>query len=194
LIRLVFLALVVTRLNTPTQEQLHYQLKVWGYYSTQIELYSQLIHRLSPKENGSFLHFLGTAHYSLGNYQQVIAFFEQSLEIFQALNDEFNSDLLLSSLGGAYYALGNYPKAIEYQERWLAITQDDEDATGKGIALGSLGNIYEALGDYFRALDYHRQHLAIAQAMTNLEHEGSALGNIGSVYIVSCRDIKKTYL
>lgn len=35
------------RLNTPTNEELHAQLNTWGYYSEQIDLYSQILGKIS---------------------------------------------------------------------------------------------------------------------------------------------------
>ena len=67
--------LISTRLNTPTQEILHYQLKLWGYYQEQIDLYAQLADRVSPKWNSGIYNCLGATYQALGNYSQAINYF-----------------------------------------------------------------------------------------------------------------------
>lgn len=101
-------ALISTRLNTPTQELAHYQLKLWGHYQEQINLYSRLVGHLNPRWNGMFTNFLGIAHLSQGNTAVAIDHFQQSLQIAREIGDRFDEGSALSSLGGAHFALGNY--------------------------------------------------------------------------------------
>ncbi|NER01138.1 MAG: tetratricopeptide repeat protein, partial [Cyanothece sp. SIO2G6] len=112
-------ALIATELNTPTKECVHYQLKLWGHYQEQMNLYRALVDHLEPKENGMFTSFLGTTYYSQGNIVEAIEYFEKGLAIARTIGDRINEGTALSSLGGAYYSLGDYEQAIAYQEQWL---------------------------------------------------------------------------
>ncbi len=51
--------LIFTPLNTPANEQLHYQLKLWGYPQEQRKLYESLIDHVEPRWSGLFLQFVG---------------------------------------------------------------------------------------------------------------------------------------
>ena len=66
------MALISTKLNTPTHDLIHYQLKLWGHYEEQMVLYSRLVGHLSPKWNGKLMNFMGTVHYSQGNFASAI--------------------------------------------------------------------------------------------------------------------------
>ncbi|MEM9980431.1 MAG: tetratricopeptide repeat protein, partial [Cyanobacteria bacterium P01_D01_bin.2] len=157
-------SLMSTRLNTPTQDPLHYQLKLWGHLPEQMGLYEALIDQVQPKWNGIFLQFLGTNHQAQGNYTTAKHYLERSLSILQTAGDRVEQGRVLSNLGDVHYALGDYTQAIAHQKQWLAIAREARLKHGEGIALGSLGNIYESQGNYAKALDYHQQHLAIALA------------------------------
>jgi tetratricopeptide (TPR) repeat protein len=172
--------LIATQLNTPTQDTLHYQLKLWGYLPEQMGLYEALIDHVEPRWNGRFLQFLGISHQAQGNYPQAKQYLERSLGILQQAGDRIDQGMVLSTLGEVYYALGDYEQAIAHQSAWLAIAREAGLKQGEGIALGSLGNIYESQGHYAAALDYHQQHLAIAREHPDPEMLGAALGNVGS--------------
>lgn len=179
-------SLVSVRPNTPTQEPLHYQLKLWGYSQIRIDLYKALANRIHhrPEDgwNARILQFLGESFYTSGQYQQAKTYYERSLAMFKRVGTPGDVGMLMSALGDVYYAQGQYDKAIEHQAEWLASAQKDSTRFAEGIALGSLGNIYEAKGDYYKAIEYHQRHLAIAQETKDLEMEGAALGNLGSCY------------
>ena len=175
--------LISTQLNTPTNETLHYQLRIWGYFQERTDLYNALAnkvnHRGNENWNARVLQFLGESHYSQGNYAQAKACYESSLALFRNIGTAADVGMLLSAIGELYYALGDYNKAIDYQTQWLEIARKSALVYGEGVALGSLGNIYESKGDYPKAKDYHHQHLEIARQLNDLEMEGSALGNLG---------------
>lgn len=63
------LSLMLHELDTPTQAQLHYQLKLWGYLPEQLELYTALVDQVDPLWQGRLLQFLGAVHQAQGNYE-----------------------------------------------------------------------------------------------------------------------------
>ena len=170
--------IIFTRLNTPINDELHWQLSIWGYYREQIELYNQLVGKLSPKLEGLFRGNLGTAYSALGNYTQAIDYYQQSLTIAREIGDRQGEGSCLGSLGTAYYALdyyalGNYTQAIDYYQQSLTIAREIGDRQGEGNWLGNLGAAYHSLGDYPQAIDYYQQSLAIAREIS--DHYGEAL-------------------
>ena len=107
--------LISTRLATEIDSSLHYNLKVWGYSQDLIKLYEALIDHISPKENGRFLHCLGTCHQILGNISEAKIYLERSLSIAQELGNSIDAGTVLCSLGDVYYVLGDYDQAINHQ-------------------------------------------------------------------------------
>jgi tetratricopeptide (TPR) repeat protein len=115
------LSLMLHKLDTPAQAQLHYQLKLWGYLPEQMKLYKALVDHVEPQWQGRLLQFLGAVSQSQGNYDQAQTYCDRSLEIFQTVGDPVDRGMVLSHLGEICYALGDYAAAIDYQEQWLAI-------------------------------------------------------------------------
>ena len=70
-----------TRLETPTNDELHSQLRLWGYYKEQIKISLRLFRKLNLSIDVICANSLGTAYGSLGQYQRAIDYFQQALEI-----------------------------------------------------------------------------------------------------------------
>ncbi|MGC1527091.1 MAG: tetratricopeptide repeat protein [Phormidesmis sp.] len=176
--------LLCTRPNTPTQEMLHYQLKLWGYNTVRTDLYRALAARTknTPPDgwNARMLQFLGESLFSQNQYSQAAQYYQQSLEMFRAVGEPIDVGLLLGALGDVYYAKGDYDSALSHHQQFLRLAHEANLSFAEGIALGSLGNLYESKGEYALAKDYHQQHLAIARQIQDREMEGAALGNLGS--------------
>ena len=174
--------ILIIEMDTPTQQQLHNQLRTWGYYHQQIDLYNQLLNKLDDNWQCLCLTDLGRAYDSLGNYHQAIEYHQQSLTIAQQIGNRNGEGTVLGNLGNAYYSLGNYHQAIEHYQQSLTIFQQIVARYGEGSALSNLGNAYLRLGDYNQAIDYYQHSLTIFQQIGNRYGEGSALGNLGNAY------------
>ncbi|MGB5770645.1 MAG: tetratricopeptide repeat protein [Crocosphaera sp.] len=129
---------------------------------------------------------LGLAYYSLGEYQQAIQYYQQSLAITteigaaegtrSARNGEASS---YNNLGNAYSSLGEYQQAIQYHQQSLAIKTEIGDRKGEASSYGNLGNVYSSLGQYQQAIQYHQQSLAITTEIGDRQGEGNTWFNLG---------------
>ena len=90
-------SLISTKLNTPTEDPLHYQLKLWGDVPQQMSLYEALIDHVAPKWNGLFLQFLGTCHQAQGQYVPAKQCLDRSLSILQAAGDMVDQGMVQSN-------------------------------------------------------------------------------------------------
>jgi len=70
-------------LDTPTNENLHNQLGVWGYYQERIDLYNRLLYKLNLYWDSICLNGLGNTYDSLGEYVRAIEYHQQDLAIAQ---------------------------------------------------------------------------------------------------------------
>ena len=102
------LTLISVRMNTPTREILHYQLKLWGYVQERTALYQALVGHGSEAWNARVLQFLGESYFSRGNYAEARIAYEQSKTLFWQLGDRQNVGILSGALGDVWYALGDY--------------------------------------------------------------------------------------
>ena len=125
---------------------------------------------------------LGTAYYSLGEYQQAIDFHQQSLEIDRKTGDRHGEAASLGSLGNAYNSIGEYQRAFDYQQQSLRIKRQIGNRHGEATSLIGLGNVYQSLGEYQRAIDYQQQSLAIQQQIGDRYGESDSLINLGNAY------------
>jgi tetratricopeptide (TPR) repeat protein len=175
-----------TRMNTPTQEYLCWQLGTWGYVREQVLLYSQLLDIARKTNNrqgeGAALGNLGVAYYNLGQYERAIDLYQQHLTMAREIGDRQGEGNALGNLGNAYDSLGQYERAIDLYQQHLTMAREIGDRQSEGNALGNLGNAYKNLGQYERAIDFHQQCLTIAREIGDRQGEGNALGNLGNAY------------
>jgi tetratricopeptide (TPR) repeat protein len=154
-------------LNTPTKDELHNQLDIWGYYQERLELYNKLLGKLSYRMNATCLNGLGNTYLAIGNYAQAIECHQQQLAIERSLNNLRGECQAFNNLGNAYNSFGNYEKAIDCHWQSLTIALKIRNRECEQFALNNLGISYCDLGNYDKALDYHQRSLAIARELQN---------------------------
>ncbi|KST66732.1 tetratricopeptide repeat protein [Mastigocoleus testarum] len=173
--------ILVSHLETPTQEELYNQLGTWGYYYQQINLCKKLIHKLNYKLDIELLTTFGNSYYALGDYSIAINYLEQSLKTAQQIDDYLSKSNALVSLGKVYEALGDYSRAIKLNEQSLSITKEINNRKGEAQALINLGVVYYDIANYVKSMSYSEQGLSIAIEINDKQSEGIALGNLGNV-------------
>jgi tetratricopeptide (TPR) repeat protein len=99
-------------LESPTNEEFHNQLEIWGYYQEQIDLYNRVLDKVSPEWNAICLDGLGNAYSFLGDYTHAIDFHQKALILSQEVQDSEGEGIALGNLGNAYDALGEYEKQL----------------------------------------------------------------------------------
>lgn len=65
-------------------------------------------------------HFLGYAHYCLGNYKEAVRYYDQDLALARDQQDRMSMGRAYCNLGLAHLALGNYEEALECQKYFLS--------------------------------------------------------------------------
>ncbi|OUL23200.1 transcriptional regulator [Nostoc sp. T09] len=159
-----------------------------GYYTVQLDLYGQLVSKweeIGDRQNWNYrtsLTSLGLVYKHLGNYQQAIEFYQQSLELSRDIGDRYTEGLSLMRLGSAYDSLGKYKQAIEFYQQSLEIAREIGAHDGEGNSLMNLGLSYIYLGKYQRAIEFCQQSLEIFREMGNRNSEGLSLMNLGIAY------------
>ncbi|WP_230967426.1 tetratricopeptide repeat protein, partial [Nostoc commune] len=160
-----------------------------GYYIDQVELYGQLVSKwaeIGDRENwnyGASLTSLGNAYNSLGQYQQGIKFYQQSLDIAKEIGDRNTEGKSLGNLGNAYNSLGQYQQAIDFLQQSLNIAREIGDRNSEGKSLMNLGIAYDSQGQYQKAIELFQQSKQIATEIGDRNGEGKSLGNLGLAYL-----------
>ncbi|MEH2109324.1 tetratricopeptide repeat protein [Nostoc sp.] len=159
-----------------------------GYYTDQVDLYGQLIkawQKTDEWENWNYrvaLNNLGLGYLSLGQYQQAIEFFQQSLEIAREIGDRNSGGKSLANLGNAYNHQGQYQQAIDFLQQSLEIAREIGDRNTEGASLANLGLAYFSLGQYQQAIDLFEQSLDIVREIGDRNTEGKSLMSLGLAY------------
>lgn len=168
-------------LNTPTNEKLHNQLKTWGYFQKQIELYQAFLGKISADWDAICLEGLGNASRALGEWEKASKYY-QILEISITVRDIATKITALIGLANHFKFYSEYEKATNYYLQVLEIAFENSNHKGRMMALAGLGSILICLGQYKIALEYYQQQLNIATKTNDVVEEAEAIANLGYVY------------
>mgnify|MGYP000293313587 CR=1 FL=1 len=166
-----------------TDQALHWQLIIWGYYQELIAVSRQLVNNINSQTRRLCLNQIGNSYNYLGNYGRAIDYYQQALVISREIGDRGGEGAALGNLGNAYFSLGQYERAIDFLQQALVISREIGNRRGEGCDLGSLGNAYNSLGQYERAIDFLQQYLTIALEIGDRRGEGNALVNMGATQL-----------
>ncbi|WP_013320650.1 tetratricopeptide repeat protein [Gloeothece verrucosa] len=175
--------LLSIRLNTPTNEELHKQLKTWGYYQEQIEIYQIIFKKIARHWDAICLEGLGNAAFAGGNIKESIEYHQKQLEIAQNFLDQERQISALIGSANSFKFLGKYDEATKYYLKILEIAFQIANKQGKMMALGGLGNIQTYLGHYGIAIEYHQQQLNITKDISDNLGKIDALLGLGQAYL-----------
>ncbi len=152
--------------NLGNQGLVHYRLL--QYKAAQSKLEEALKTPLSQnnlQRHLSLMDMLGTAYDVMGQYDQAIGKYQESLKIKKLIyKDEPHPDIAdsLNNLGAVYYAKGQYDQAIEkYQEslEMMKLIYKDEPHPAIAMSLNNLGNAYAAEEQYDQAIEKYQESL-----------------------------------
>ncbi|WP_353931536.1 tetratricopeptide repeat protein [Okeanomitos corallinicola TIOX110] len=174
---------------SPVSIPLHEQLRIWGYYREQIELYQQLLGKVNSDQDIICLYGLGRAFYNLSDYNQSLIYYQKLLNFARLINNRQAEARAMDGLGNIKYIKQNFDGAIAYFQQQLDIANEIEDREQEGYALDNLGYVF-----YFSGLNqgkYHHQQkglhyledaLEIADQLNNQELESLAIDHITIIY------------
>jgi CHAT domain-containing protein/tetratricopeptide (TPR) repeat protein len=118
-------------------------------------------------EEAKALNSVGWA-YSKFDAQVGLDYFNQSLDGYRELGDDFMQAFELVNIGDNYRALGDNRKAIDSFTQTLPLLHSTNPSPATVIAearsLARIGEAYEALGETAKAIDYHEKVLALYKA------------------------------
>ena len=151
-----------------------------AYYREVIDLYSKLLGKLDPASDAVCFLGLGEVYHYLGNYDQSIYYYKESLSIMLKIGYSSGVGKVYGSMGNTYLAIKEYDLAISCYEKCFVISIKTNNQESIGSTLGNIGNIYFARQKYDTAIHYSEQHFTIAEKIGNLEGIGIALTNWGN--------------
>lgn len=124
---------------------------------------------------------LGIIYLVLGKLDQAQDFFEEAIQMANAINYPEGMAQAKSSLGVCYEKKGDYLTALSLEKESLQLFQQLKDANGIALVNENIGSIYEDLLQYDRAYDYFFKAYQHFKG-TNSEPEINLLNNLGDVF------------
>ncbi|CAF1239386.1 unnamed protein product [Adineta steineri] len=160
-----------------------------GQFNKAEELYNVLLEQTSDEsEKQHYYNQLGGVHWSQGDYEKAIWYFEQRAEIHQKTLPSNHPKLATSynNIGNVYDSMGEYSKALSFHEKALEIQEKAVPLNPPDLATSyyNIGSMHNKMGEYLKALSSHKKALGIRQKILPSNHPDFAQSytNIGLVY------------
>ena len=102
------------------------------------------------------IQLLGEVYDFVGNYDQALVFFLNSLELFEQIPDSIGIGKCLNSIGTIYDYQGDLDNGLKYYTKSLEVHQSIGDKKGVAERYNNIGVIYYFKGDNEKSLDYYQ--------------------------------------
>jgi len=130
------------------------------------------------------LKYIGLVEYFQGQYVEAITNWEQSLRIFEEIDDKEGIANMLSNLGVIYNNQGYDARALSMYLKSLKLAEEISDTLRIISALNNIGLLYSKQKDTENlALDYYQQALNLSEAIDYNHGVGTSSINLGELYI-----------
>ncbi|TNE52659.1 MAG: tetratricopeptide repeat protein [Bacteroidetes bacterium] len=127
---------------------------------------------------------IGLAYYIKGDYVNVLANWNSSLDIFRSISDKTGVGNMLSNIGAVYFNQGDAPKAIEYYLDALKVSEEIGDTLRMATVMSNLGAAYfDNPTTHDKAMEYYLRALPLSEAVNDLDAIGTASVNLGEIYV-----------
>ena len=140
-----------------------------------------------PELKAASLNFLGSHFWRIGQYNQALDYYQQSLEIRRQQGNDYDIVNSLINIGNTYQNMGRFDLAVEYQTKALQLSANWENQLPKAQIMNYIGNIYWRKSLYDSALVYYNKSFAIYNELGNEMKTASLNDNIGNAHKMNSR-------
>jgi predicted ATPase/DNA-binding SARP family transcriptional activator len=133
----------------------------------------------APELRARALHAAGSLATRQGDYESAGALFEESLALWEELDDAGGTARSLLSMGTVAAEQGDQKRAIELSERAAELYQESGDQRGHALAVSNLGGIALERGEYAKAAELSKQAYGLFETLEDAEGMAFALVNQG---------------
>lgn len=164
-----------------------------GDCSQAIQVFNEILEGLgehASHERASILGYLGNCFIKLGDANQALDYYDQSLSVAKQLLEM--SKNLEKTIGGLQIGLanalvqrgrlGDYNDAEVLYKESLTLFSEYNDVRQQAVIQGALGVLYSAWGDFQESIEYYCNVLEIFQSLKEPEQEAKVQFSLGSSY------------
>ncbi|OKH29033.1 hypothetical protein NIES2101_43485 [Calothrix sp. HK-06] len=144
-----------------------------------LKLYQQIGDK---KSQAIILSYIGKVYNSLGDKQQALKFYNQSLPLSIDVGDKAGQATTLTNIGFVYNSLGDKQQALKFYNQSLPLMIEVGNKEGQAATLNNIGFVYNHIGDKQQALKFFNQSLPLMIEVGNKAGQATTLNNIGNVY------------
>lgn len=119
---------------------------------------------------------------SQGNYEQAIASYIKSEQIFKARNDSVGIAAIHTNLSGVYRQISNYPKALEHAFTAVSINERLHNLRGMVATYNNIGSIYFEIGEDGKGEQFYKKAQALYLELGDSLGYANNLGNLARIY------------
>jgi len=131
---------------------------------------------------GRALNNLGVYYKNLGDYDNSLQHFLQSLAIQEELIDTERIGFTLSNIGILYSIKREYDKALNSFQSALKIFEEMGNIEFQVGAMNNIGNVHYEKGEVDRALEIYLEAMALLEENDQLQNAFDVLNNIGNIH------------
>jgi LuxR family maltose regulon positive regulatory protein len=135
-----------------------------------------------PQVKAESLRAIGMSLYHLGNLEEAVERLNESLSVYNSLNDRQNVTTVLMELGLAHMASSSYREAMTHFNQALSFWKEVHNMVGQVYLLNNLAILHHLQGEYERAATLFSDGLDIAKFHGMGRMEAYILCGIGDLY------------
>jgi adenylate cyclase len=137
-----------------------------------------------PKGEALALKNIGFVYYYRNKFVQTLEYWNQSLQILQAIGDDLGQANLQGNIGAVFYRQGDEVGALKHHLESLRLAEKTGNQLRIFFALNNIAGIYfEKKATRDKALDYLLKAYPIAEKVGDTSSLALVLGNIGQIYL-----------
>lgn len=149
--------------------------------ATEAKNLSEKINFLSGKAYAN--KYIGIAFFYKGKFIETLEYWNESLKVFEQINDQAGIANILSNIANIYALQGSEEKALEYALRSLSIAETLGNKLRTLTSLSAVAMIYYGkVETKEKALDYLLRALPLAEELKDSSSLGTISENIGEIY------------
>lgn len=131
---------------------------------------------------GRLLGNIAFSYMHQGDYKSALQNFNQSLSIFEQLQERDSIATTLAGIAQTHDAMGNDTEAVNFYQDGLQIVREVGNRFAEGKFLDSLGGVYFEQGQYAKAIETLNQALDVSHSVGDRIGEMTTLNNLGLLY------------
>ena len=125
---------------------------------------------------------VGISLHHLGQLDQAREKLDQSLLLYQSMQDEQNAAMVHMELGICCQYQGDTRQAVKHYEQALGYWQGVRNTARQSFVLNNLGSLHHLSGNYLEAAKLFEQALTLSRSNGILRSEAYLLFNLGNLY------------